>query len=640
MTTQELNAKTVLELRKIAKENGVKLGAGVSKSDIVAKIATAMEQAAAPAAEKAAQPAPQPAVAPAAEPVAPQPAAAPVQPAADKPAQPQYRQAWQNPAPAPRYNAKPAYQAPAYPQRPAWQNRPAAPRTPAPQNDLPRMQTVRPTQYTPRFGPNAGEPTKPQQEDYRSAYRQEPVRPAYQQEQRPAYQQDQRPGYQEPRPAYEPTYHNAGEQQSTQQPAYAVSNQQPMFEPRSTVYQPTRRDSPLYQQDPNMPAPNDLIAPADCDDGAGVLELHPDGYGFLRSRTCVPTSKDIYVSMAQIRRFGLRSGDMIEGKIRPQRDSDKYAAMLYLTSVNGIPADALSNRPVFDELTPVYPTRRINLESASHPLDDMRLVDLIAPIGFGQRALLLCPPDSEKTELLTHFAQVIHENYPDSPVLVLLLDQRPEDVTLLRDAVPGCTVIASTFDQAPETHLRIADLLLEHAQRMVEAGKDVVVLVDNLTRYSKLCTTTAMQQGRGMPGMVIPSSLFKAKRLFGAARSLREGGSLTVIAAMNVETGNKVDDVIVEEFSGTATMELKLDAAIAKAGVHPAISIEKSGTRRSEQLLTPEQAEGLTRARRLLASTPPAQAIPQLLDMMHKAARNEAFLARIGDWAAQMEKSR
>ena len=633
MTTQELNAKTVIELRKIAKENGVKLGAGVSKSDIVEKISAALA-----AAEPApAAPAPVDPVVPA----APKPAqpAVPAQPAAqeEKPAQPQFRQAWSNPSPAPRYSAKPSYQAPAYPQRQnSWQQRPA--NRPMPQNDMPRTQTVRPQHYTPRFGPNADEPVTAQQDDYRQSsapvmqpsYRME--RPVHTPVERPVYDRDERPVYQQERPAYSQPYDSAPRQSSYESPYQ---------QPRSTVYQPRRDNAYLQQELAGMPSAAELMTPAECLDGSGVLELHPDGYGFLRAQSCTPSSHDIYIAQAQVRRFGLRSGDMITGKIRPQRDGDKYAAMLYITDINGMPADEMGSRPFFEELTPVYPDRRIDLDPHGNPeMDDMRIVDLIAPMGFGQRALVYCPPECDRKALLEHFAQAIMQNHPEACVFALLIDERPEDVTLFRDAVPGCTVVASTFGQQPETQLRVADLLLERLMRLVECGHDVVLLADSLTRYVKLCPAAAAQQRGCVTGMVVPSSLHKAKRLFSAARCMREGGSLTVIATMDAENGSKVDEAVIEDFSGTANMELALDQATIRAGVQPPINLHKSHTNKVEKLLTPQQYEGLHRTRRILATTASAQAVPQLLSMMDKARSNEEFLAKISDWAEQMEKSR
>ncbi len=397
--------------------------------------------------------------------------------------------------------------------------------------------------------------------------------------------------------------------------------------------------SPLLQQEENnSPTLEELLASGDYEEGEGILELHPDGYGFLRASHFLPSSRDVYISMAQIRRFGLRTGDLVKGKIRPQREGDKYAAMLYISSVNDQTEEEAGSRPLFDELTPAYPTRRISLESKNNKsLSDMRLVDLIAPLGFGQRALMLCPPNTGKANLLRDFTNVLCENYPEAETLMLLIDVNPEDVTLMRDQVP-CQVLASTFDQAPEAHLRLSEMVLERSMRLVELKKDVVLIVDSLTRLAKIYTTAAAQQGRSLPGMVNPSSLFRAKRLFGAARSCKEGGSLTVIAAMDVATGSKVDDSVVEEFKGTANMELTLDAAVARAGVSPAINLMHSYTKNADILLDERQKEGLSLIRQLLGNTSSAAAIPQLESMMDKAATNADLLLKMKDWFALMNR--
>ena len=342
--------------------------------------------------------------------------------------------------------------------------------------------------------------------------------------------------------------------------------------------------------------------------------------------------------MAQIRRFGLRTGDMIKGKIRPQREGDKYAALLYISSINDIPEEEAFSRPAFDELTPVYPSKRISLESRdgkSYP--DMRLLDLITPLGFGQRGLMLCPPNTGKTEIMTHFAKVVADNYPEVNLLMLMIDVNPEDVTLIRETVP-CPVLASTFDQAPESHLRLSEIVLERAMRLVEQKKDVVLLVDSLTRLAKIYTTAAAQQGRSLPGMVNPSSLFRAKRLFGAARACKEGGSLTVLAAMDISTGSKVDDSVVEEFKGTANMELTLDQNVARAGVVPALNLQLSYTKNADILLDDKQKEGLSLIRSMLGSTSSAVAVPQLVSMMEKTDTNEALLLKMKDWFALMNR--
>ena len=664
----DLSTMTVIELRKLAKEKGVRLGAGLSKDGIIQKLSAALaqenaEEAPAEAqreATLAVQEAPKAETMESAEPEKSLPEEKPAAPAAEKPAegaQPQFKAAWHNPTPTPRYGAKPAYQAPAYQSRPAWQSRgPATNQRPPMQNDTVRMNTVRPANYAPRFGPDAVDPVSQTQasvrtnDEYRPAYR-EPTRSYGEQsrsygESNRSYSEQNR-GYGDGSRSFGPVGDN--------RPAYGERNgwndaprqnygdngyNNGGYTPRS--YGGRRPDTGYYNQElgTSNPAVPEMLAAGECGDGQGILEIHPDGYGFLRPENFLPSSKDIYVSMAQIRRFGLRTGDLVVGKTRPQREGDKYAAMLYITGINGDAPDDVGVRPAFDELTPVYPRRRIDLEphDGGKGSDAMRIADLIAPIGFGQRGLLLCPPDTGKTQVLQDFANVVTENYPEATVLVLLIDECPEDVTLFKEQVK-CEVLASTFDQAPENHLRLADMVLERAERLVEQKKDVIVLVDSLTRLAKTYTTTAAQQGRNMPGMVNPTSLFRAKKLFGAARCVKEGGSLTILGAMNVDNGSKVDDTVVEEFKGTANMELVLDQTVAKAGVYPAINLQKSGTKRAELLLSEKEVAGVQALRSLLGSMHSATAIPQLLSLMDKVSGNDEMMDKIQAWVAMLNKS-
>ena len=573
MTRDELNEMTVLQLRKLAKENNVVLGAGIDKAGIIEKLSAVVCVDAEPEAQQ------------------------------DQLAEPKYQAAWHN-SDAPKFNARPAYQAPQPAgQRTAWQNT-----TPSGQHLIPEQQHIQPLRpggFTPRFGPAVSVAAPAPAADKEAQSQISPLP-----EKRIAH-------------GGEPVYvsHSFGPQSYSSRPAEQFS-------------------SPVQLQDAGVQAPTleELLASGDFEEGGGVLELHPDGYGFLRTSTFQPSSKDVYVSMAQIRRFGLRTGDMVLGKIRPQREGDKYAALLYISSINGIPEEEAFSRPSFEELTPTYPTRRISLESkdgVSFP--DMRLIDLIAPLGFGQRGLMLCPPNTGKTEIMKHFATVVCNNYPDANVLMLMIDVNPEDVTLLRDTVP-CPVLASTFDQTPEAHLRLAEIVLERSMRLVEQQKDVVLIVDSLTRLAKIYTTAAAQQGRSLPGMVNPSSLFRAKRLFGSARACKEGGSLTVLAAMDIATGSKVDDSVVEEFKGTANMELMLDQNVARAGVTPALNLQQSFTKNADILLDDRQKEGLTLIRTMLGSTSSAVAIPQLESMMEKTDTNAALLLKMKDWFALMNR--
>lgn len=583
MTYNELNSMTVLQLRRLAKEHEVVLGAGIDKAGIIDKLLPVLS-----------------------EDYVPVPAASEED---DRLSEPKYQAAWHN-TDTPRYSAKPAYQAPGTAPRPAWQNT-----TPSGQHfthEQQHAQPYRPGGFTPRFGPAASVQapvSAPSQADEETA---QPHIPAVSPIPEKRISHGVETGF-GPR-SFGPL---AASQQRTPEPF-----------------------SPIQPQDTGIQAPTleELLASGDYEEGGGILELHPDGYGFLRNATYQPSTKDIYVSMAQIRRFGLRTGDHIRGKIRPQREGDKYAALLYISSVNDVPEEEAFNRPAFDELTPVYPSRRISLESRDgKSFPDMRLIDLIAPLGFGQRGLMLCPPQTGKAEIMKHFATIVSENYPDVNVLMLMIDVNPEDVTLLRDSVP-CTVLASTFDQTPEAHLRLSEIVLERAMRLVEQKKDVVLIVDSLTRLAKIYTTAAAQQGRSLPGMVNPSSLFRAKRLFGAARACKEGGSLTVLAAMDIATGSKVDDSVVEEFKGTANMELTLDQNVARAGVTPSLNLQQSYTKNADILLDDRQKEGLTLIRTMLGSTSSSIAIPQLESMMDKTDTNEALLLKMKDWFALMNR--
>ena len=615
MTEKELSAMTVLQLRKLAKDQHVILGAGIDKAGIIQKLLAQDESV--PAEEIPVSAGPNPKLE--AEPVefaesgeadasaetAGETAEAPEEAAE---AEPRFQAAWHN-TDSPRFSARPAYQAPAS-TRPAWQNTtPSGHQIP---REQPRVQPVRPGSHTPRFGP-AASVAQTQPAETAPAASSEPMRPIS-----------------SPLP----------ERRFGDSPAYThrvTASYTPAYTAPARTPEPF---SPIQPQEAGISAPTleELLASGDYQEGSGILELHPDGYGFLRAPSFLPSTKDIYVSMAQIRRFGLRTGDLIEGKVRPQREGDKYAALLYISSVNGVPEENAFTRPAFDELTPVYPNRRISLESADgKSLPDMRMIDLIAPIGFGQRGLMLCPPDTGKTALMRDFARVICQNYPEAEVLMLLIDVNPEDATLMRESVP-CQVLASSFDQAPEAHLRLSEIVLERAMRLVEQKKDVVLLVDSLTHLAKIYTTAAVQQGRSLPGMVNPASLFRAKRMFGAARCCREGGSLTVIAAMDISTGSKVDDSVVEEFKGTANMELTLDLSVARAGVSPALNLQNSFTKNADILLNDQQKEGLTLIRTMLGSTSSAVAIPQLLSMMDKADTNADLLLKIKDWFALMNR--
>lgn len=670
---QDFSQLTVLELRKVAKAMGVQLGAGISKAGIVEKLDRArnakysdipavpmdftpipksddkqespVEKAEVPAAVKDEKPSESPA--PANKQPVPATAkpetAAPAQPASDaRPAISSFRPAYQAPATPPRFGSKPAYQASSN----SFGNRPARPQG----NDFARP--ARPVNYT-RFGPAAqADSTNDRSYDApRTTSSWADRRPAYGSDvpdRRPAYGSDvpdRRPAYGTDAPDRRPAYGTDAPRSAfgTDAPRYSRSYDAPSAFDSGRARQPSfnspQRDVPSDLQSMWAGSPSDMLSPAECQDGSGILELHPDGYGFLRGASLTPSNRDIYVSMAQVRRFYLRTGDFVTGKVRPQRDGDKYSAMLYITEVNGCPADSLASRPAFDALTPCYPHEHITLEveGGSNEFLDMRLIDLVAPIGFGQRGLIHCPPAVDKARLLSSIANAASICHPDAVVMTLLLGGTPEDATLYRDHTHG-EVIASTFDQTPENHLRITDMVLERAERLVEMKKNVILLVDSLTYLSKVYTTAAVQQGRQTIGMVNPVSLQKAKKLFGAARCLREGGSLTIFAVMNIETGSRVDDSIAEDLKGTANMELVLDTAAARAGIYPPVNLLLSGTKRAELIASKEQLDGIKLIHEMLGSLRAVDMIPQLLSMLENTTNNEDLLVRIKDWAALMKQ--
>lgn len=371
--------------------------------------------------------------------------------------------------------------------------------------------------------------------------------------------------------------------------------------------------------------------------GQGVLEVQAGGYGFLRANNCSPGPEDIYVSIAQIRRFGLHSGDFVVGKTREKRVGDRYSALMYIDSVNGDNPEVARLRRPFDSLTPIHPNRRLTLENPEGESDlAMRLLDFIAPIGLGQRALIVAPPKAGKTVLLKKIAQAVRRNHPDIELIVLLIDERPEEVTELKRCVDA-QVVYSTFDAPQDNHVRVADMVYERAQRLVEQGKHVVVLMDSLTRLARACNALA-PGGRAMSGGLAPGVLQRPKRFFGAARNIEEGGSLTIIATVLVETGSRMDDVIFEEFKGTGNAEIRLDRALSEMRVFPAIDLARSGTRREELLLTVDEAEGVRAVRRILSQGHTREATQQLIGMLEKTGSNKEFFKKLQEWLAIWEK--
>ena len=390
-----------------------------------------------------------------------------------------------------------------------------------------------------------------------------------------------------------------------------------------------RRD--FYEVDANGAPVGDFA------DGAGMLEIQPDGYGFLRAENCLPGPRDVYISIAQIRRFGLRPGDYVEGKTRPQREGDRYSALIYISKINGEPPEKALRRKPFEALVPWYPDERLRLENPLKPDLSLRMIDMLAPIGKGQRGMIVSQPKAGKTTLLKKIANAISDNNPEVKLIVLLIDERPEEVTDMKRSIRG-DVIYSTFDEAPENHARVSEMILEHAQRQVEMGRDVVILLDSITRLARAYNLIIPPTGRSLSGGLDPGALYKPKKFFGAARNIENGGSLTIIATALVDTGSRMDDIIFEEFKGTGNMELHLDRKLSDKRIFPAIDLLRSGTRREDLLLTPEEREGAYQARRMLSGGNPQQATEQLISLMEKTTDNADFFRRLKGWITVYEK--
>ncbi len=364
--------------------------------------------------------------------------------------------------------------------------------------------------------------------------------------------------------------------------------------------------------------------------GEGILEVLADGFGFLRTDNYLPGTNDIYVAPSQIRRFNLKTGDKLKGKLRVARENEKFSALMYLTEVNGDNPERAAKRPSFDDLTPVFPTEPLKLEIDQKELST-RLIDIIAPIGKGQRGMIVAPPKAGKTVLLKKVANSITQKYPNVYVIVLLIDERPEEVTDMQRSISGnVDVVYSTFDEQPEHHKRVAEMVLERAKRLVEQGKDVVILLDSITRLSRAYNLTVPSSGRTLSGGLDPSALYMPKRFFGAARNIEKGGSLTILATALVETGSKMDDVIFEEFKGTGNMELVLDRKMSEKRIFPAINISRSGTRREELLLNKEELDAVFFLRNsFTGSLSAGEVTEQIIDILAKTGNNRQFIAAI-----------
>lgn len=608
MTREMLQEKSLNDLREIAKLQGVKSLTKYRKNELVdiimngGAIPSAVQQPAEPPAPQLeAQPDPQPAA----------PASGQPMPAAEQPAEEAHVR-----------HSDVLHEAPAQPR----------------------------SQYIPAY-----QAQQPRQMGYQQQYR-KPYQQNYQQRQGYGYNQNryQQQGYQAynrdySQQGYQPSYNRDYSQQGYQQPSYQQGYQQQSYQAayeqqsEESFRRPDRPEG-YYNKEygTSNPAVPGLLEGGECGDCEGVLEVLPDGYGFLRSDNYLPGNKDIYVSIAQIRRFGLRTGDLVTGKTRPSKEGERFLALLYITAINGIdPEEAMKRKP-FEELVPIYPNERLTLEyddgtGAKDQNLAIRLVDLIAPIGKGQRGLIVSQPKSGKTTLLKNIANGITNNYPDVTLIVLLIDERPEEVTDMQRSIKG-EVLYSTFDELPEHHTRVAEMAQERAMRLVEQGKDVVVLIDSITRLTRAYNITIPATGKTLSGGMDPGALHKPKRFFGAARNIENGGSLTIIATALIETGSRMDDIVYEEFKGTGNMEIHLDRKLSEKRIFPAIDIYKSGTRRDDLLLSPDEMDAVYIIRKMLGNGNPAEITEQLIAMLEKTENNKEFVAKIRAWNSAYEK--
>ena len=359
----------------------------------------------------------------------------------------------------------------------------------------------------------------------------------------------------------------------------------------------------------------------------GILEVMPDGFGFIRCENYLPGENDVYVAPSQIRRFGLKTGDILEGNTRVRTQGEKFAALLYVKSINGYTPEESSKRYNFEDMTPIFPNERLHLEMPGASVA-MRVMDLISPVGKGQRGMIVSPPKAGKTTLLKDVAKSVKRNSPEVHLIILLIDERPEEVTDIKEAIegPNVEVIYSTFDELPEHHKRVSEMVIERGKRLVEHGKDVVILIDSITRLARAYNLIVPPSGRTLSGGLDPAALHMPKRFFGAARNMREGGSLTILATALVDTGSKMDDVVYEEFKGTGNMELMLDRKLSEKRIFPAIDILKSGTRRDDLLLTSEEAEAVDIVRKATNSMKAEESVEKILDMFARTRTNREFV--------------
>lgn len=420
---------------------------------------------------------------------------------------------------------------------------------------------------------------------------------------------------------------DAGRQ--TSQPIETTIVEEPKPTPTPVVYQPSSfqphtqngASTGNYYRRPQMQMdqPTEVVA--------GFLDIQPEGHGFLRPKF-IPSGRDIYISQSQIRRFMLRAGDKVAGLARPPKDTERYYGLLKVEKVNEMSADESIKRPHFDDLTPIYPKKQVKLATGKTPLST-RIIDLVAPIGFGQRGMVVSPPKAGKTTILKEIAAGITENFPDVHLMAALIGERPEEVTDISMSVRG-EVVASNFDEPPENQTRVAEITLDRAKRLVELGKDVVILLDSITRLARAYNLSIEPSGRTLSGGFDPAALWPAKRFFGAARNCQEGGSLTIIGTALVDTGSRLDDLVYEEFKGTGNMELHLDRRLADRRIFPSINVERSGTRQEELILSEKEYKRAVTMRRMLDMLNGEERTQTLIDRLGKTETNETFLETLG----------
>lgn len=388
----------------------------------------------------------------------------------------------------------------------------------------------------------------------------------------------------------------------------------------------------VQEKQPEQPMP-------EGEESEGILDIMADGYGFLRTENFEQGDNDIYISQSQIRRFNLRIGDNVKGITRKAREGERYGALLFVKSVNGDNPEKAVGRPVFENLTPIYPCERLKLETTKNEISG-RIIDLVSPIGKGQRGMVVAPPKVGKTILLTKLANAITKNHKEISLIMLLIDERPEEVTDIQRSIEGDNVdiVYSTFDEKPEHHKLVAEMVLERAKRMVEQGKDLVILLDSITRLSRAYNLIIPPSGRTLSGGLDPAALYFPKKFFGAARNIENGGSLTVLATALIDTGSKMDEVIFEEFKGTGNMELVLDRKLSERRIFPAIDVNKSGTRREELLLSKTELDAVYAMRRMSANSNASETTPFVIDLMEKTKHNAEFVERLSQMGKNIIK--